>query len=166
MAAGVTAAILNFTAPICFDCGRSTNSAKANGGSVGRAGGLFFRPEHNQGVGGATMIGYREALKDGAEAIVKIDGDGQMPIADLVRVYQKIRDEHYDVVKTVRIKRSDGIYRKIVSNVFNIFFRLLFPYAGSKDINSKPKIFSRENYEKFDLRSNDWFIDAELFYAS
>ena len=91
-----------------------------------------------------------------------IDGDGQMPIEDLVRVYQKIRNENYDVVKTVRIKRSDGIYRKIVSNIFNVFFRLLFPSAGSKDINSKPKIFSRQTYEKFDLRSNDWFVDAEI----
>ena len=32
----------------------------------------------NQGVGGAVMTGYRTALEDGADVIVKIDGDGQM----------------------------------------------------------------------------------------
>lgn len=32
----------------------------------------------NQGVGGAVMTGYREALKDGADIVVKLDGDGQM----------------------------------------------------------------------------------------
>lgn len=32
----------------------------------------------NQGVGGAVMTGYRAAIADGAEVIVKIDGDGQM----------------------------------------------------------------------------------------
>ena len=32
----------------------------------------------NQGVGGAVMTGYRAALEDGAEVMVKIDGDGQM----------------------------------------------------------------------------------------
>jgi dolichol-phosphate mannosyltransferase len=34
--------------------------------------------EQNQGVGGAVMTGYRTAITDGAEIIVKIDGDGQM----------------------------------------------------------------------------------------
>lgn len=34
--------------------------------------------EQNQGVGGAVMSGYKAAIADGAEVIVKIDGDGQM----------------------------------------------------------------------------------------
>ena len=34
--------------------------------------------ECNQGVGGAVMTGYRAAIADGAEIIVKVDGDGQM----------------------------------------------------------------------------------------
>ncbi|MDE2606453.1 MAG: glycosyltransferase family 2 protein [Burkholderiales bacterium] len=34
--------------------------------------------ETNQGVGGAVMTGYRSAIEEGAEVIVKIDGDGQM----------------------------------------------------------------------------------------
>lgn len=33
---------------------------------------------HNQGVGGAVITGYRAAIADGADVIVKIDGDGQM----------------------------------------------------------------------------------------
>ncbi len=32
----------------------------------------------NQGVGGAVITGYKAALSDGADIIVKIDGDGQM----------------------------------------------------------------------------------------
>ena len=34
--------------------------------------------EQNQGVGGAVMTGYRAAIADGADVIVKVDGDGQM----------------------------------------------------------------------------------------
>ncbi|MEW9625032.1 glycosyltransferase family 2 protein [Rhodanobacter geophilus] len=41
--------------------------------------------ENNLGVGGAVMAGYRCALKDGAEVIVKIDGDGQMDPSMLLR---------------------------------------------------------------------------------
>jgi dolichol-phosphate mannosyltransferase len=32
----------------------------------------------NQGVGGAVMTGYRAAIDDGVDVIVKVDGDGQM----------------------------------------------------------------------------------------
>jgi glycosyltransferase involved in cell wall biosynthesis len=34
--------------------------------------------QKNQGVGGAVMTGYSAAIADGAEVIVKVDGDGQM----------------------------------------------------------------------------------------
>ena len=39
---------------------------------------VILRHEINQGVGGAVMTGYRAAIADGAEIIVKVDGDGQM----------------------------------------------------------------------------------------
>ena len=35
--------------------------------------------EWNQGVGGAVISGYQAALNDGADIIIKLDGDGQMP---------------------------------------------------------------------------------------
>lgn len=38
----------------------------------------FIFHEENQGVGGAVISGYLAAKADGAEIIVKIDGDGQM----------------------------------------------------------------------------------------
>ena len=37
-----------------------------------------LRNAANLGVGGAVMAGYRQAVRDGATVIVKIDGDGQM----------------------------------------------------------------------------------------
>lgn len=38
----------------------------------------ILRNEQNQGVGGAVMAGYTQAIEEGATVIVKIDGDGQM----------------------------------------------------------------------------------------
>jgi glycosyltransferase involved in cell wall biosynthesis len=37
-----------------------------------------IRHQHNLGVGGAVMSGYRAAIDDGMAVIVKVDGDGQM----------------------------------------------------------------------------------------
>lgn len=39
-----------------------------------------LRHDANRGVGGAVLTGYAAALADGAEIVVKIDGDGQMPL--------------------------------------------------------------------------------------
>lgn len=39
---------------------------------------VVLRHEANQGVGGAVITGYKAAIEDGAEVIVKVDGDGQM----------------------------------------------------------------------------------------
>jgi dolichol-phosphate mannosyltransferase len=40
-----------------------------------------LRLEKNQGVGGATLAGYAEAVRRGARVIVKVDGDDQMDLA-------------------------------------------------------------------------------------
>lgn len=39
---------------------------------------IVIRNPENQGVGGAVMTGYRAAIDDGMDIIVKVDGDGQM----------------------------------------------------------------------------------------
>jgi len=46
--------------------------------------------DHNLGVGGAVMTGYRAALAEGFDIVVKIDGDGQMDPADLPRLVRPI----------------------------------------------------------------------------
>ena len=38
----------------------------------------IIRNSINLGVGGAVLTGYRQAISDGADVIIKLDGDGQM----------------------------------------------------------------------------------------
>ncbi|MFH1583429.1 MAG: glycosyltransferase family 2 protein [Candidatus Falkowbacteria bacterium] len=91
-----------------------------------------------------------------------IDGDGQMPVEDLAKVYRKIKAEKLDLVKTYRTVRGDSRWRKFLNIVYNLVFKILFYGLGAKDINSKPKIITREAYEKLNLESDNWFIDAEI----
>ena len=94
--------------------------------------------------------------------ICVIDGDGQFPVESISACFEEIRTGKYDLVKTYRTKRGDGIYRRIISKSYNILFSILFSGIGSKDANSKPKILKKTAYEKMNLRSDDWFIDAEI----
>ena len=91
-----------------------------------------------------------------------IDGDGQMPSSDVIRVYQLMKKNGLDLAKTYRAKRNDSSYRRLISVGYNILFKLLFPGINAWDMNSKPKIMTREFYEKMNLESNGWFIDAEI----
>ena len=90
-----------------------------------------------------------------------IDGDEQFPTEAVVDCLLKAETEGLDLVKTYRVVRHDGLYRRFISAAFNTSFRLLFG-GGVRDANSKPKIIRRDKYELLDLKSDDWFIDAEL----
>src|SRR5438552_16103383 len=48
------------------------------------------RHEQNQGVGGATITGFKLALENGADLVLKIDGDGQMDPALIPRMIDPI----------------------------------------------------------------------------
>jgi len=111
------------------------------------------------------MMGWD--MKNGLEAttgktIAVIDGDGQMPCEDVVRIYRKLIDERLDLAKTYRTNREDGLYRITISVVYNSIFKILFPGLMSRDINSKPKIMTRAVYSQMNLSSDGWFVDAEI----
>ena len=55
--------------------------------------------EKNLGVGGATVAGYKEAIKYNADIVVKIDGDGQMDPLDLKKVITPIVSKKCDYTK-------------------------------------------------------------------
>ncbi|MEI7605782.1 MAG: glycosyltransferase family 2 protein [Rhodospirillaceae bacterium] len=68
-----------------------------------------LRHSVNQGVGGAVMTGYRAALADRADIIVKIDGDGQMDPALLPLLIEPILAGAADYTKGNRFYRLDDV---------------------------------------------------------
>ena len=55
--------------------------------------------QKNQGVGGATMTGYKQALTDNASIVVKLDGDGQMDSSLIHRLIEPLKSAQADYVK-------------------------------------------------------------------
>ncbi len=55
--------------------------------------------KRNLGVGAATKTGYREALADGADILVKLDADGQMKPSQISRLVAPILEGRADYAK-------------------------------------------------------------------
>jgi glycosyltransferase involved in cell wall biosynthesis len=94
--------------------------------------------------------------------LVYLDGDGQVSTSDAIRVYRCLRDTGADIAKGRREVRDDGSVRTLTSLGYNLVFRLLFRTAPLWDINGQPKGLTRSAYERLDLRTDDWFTDAEI----
>lgn len=63
----------------------------------------------NQGVGGATLTGYRRALEAGADIIVKLDGDGQMAPELIPALIKPLLSGEADYAKGNRFRDLDGL---------------------------------------------------------
>jgi len=113
--------------------------------------------ETNRGYGWGAIQGLRAAE---GEWIGFMAGDGQVDPMDVVRLYRETR-RGYDLVKVRRAYRQDGFIRGVISDVYVMTFCLLFDLPFY-DINATPRAFRREWLSKLDLRSRDWFLDAEI----
>lgn len=112
-----------------------------------------------EGMMGWDMRAGMDAAR--GELVCVIDGDGQFPLESILTCLIKIETEELDLVKTYRVLREDGLYRRFISWTYNRLFRLLFKLE-CRDTNSKPKIMWRSIYRLMGLGSDDWFIDAEI----
>lgn len=113
-----------------------------------------------QGMMGWDVIsGFRAATGD---AVALIDGDGQMPARDIVRLWHVLKSGEFDFVKTFRSKRLDGVQRIFVSRWYNLMFHTLFPGRPFRDINSKPKLITHKALDQMRLCCPGWFSDGEI----
>jgi glycosyltransferase involved in cell wall biosynthesis len=71
----------------------------------------FIEHTTNQGVGGAVISGYKAALSDGIDIVVKIDGDGQMDPALIPDFIRPILEAKADYTKGNRFFDLEHINR-------------------------------------------------------
>jgi glycosyltransferase involved in cell wall biosynthesis len=88
-----------------------------------------LRTPHNLGVGGATALGYREALAAGADVVVKVDGDAQMPPDHIPPLLDAILEGGADYAKGNRLLRAEDLQpmppSRVVGNVIMTFLTKL-----------------------------------------
>ncbi len=89
----------------------------------------LLRTPRNLGVGGAMVVGYRQALDAGADVVVKMDGDGQMPAEALPTLLDAVVERGADYAKGNRFLQRELVHRmpleRIVGNVVLTFLTKL-----------------------------------------
>ena len=135
----------------------------------------------NMGVGGATLTGFKQAIQDGADILVKVDGDGQMDLSILSKFVSPIEKETADYTKGNRfydltyIRRMPGIrlfgntILSIISKFSSGYWNIFDPTNGYLAISAKvakllpmDKI-SRRYFFETDLLFRLYLIRAVVF---
>jgi len=70
---------------------------------------IVMRHDVNRGVGGAMLTGFSKALEAGADIVVKVDGDGQMPLWLAPQLVQPLIDGTADYTKGNRFRDFQAV---------------------------------------------------------
>jgi len=132
---------------------------------------VVLRNETNQGVGGAMMAGYKAAIEDGMDIIVKIDGDGQMDPALLQAFVSPIVSGEADYAKGNRFFDLESVRtmpkRRLFGNAALSFmtklssgyWNLFDPTNGYTAIHA-----SVAKYLPFEKISNRYFFETDMLF--
>jgi glycosyltransferase involved in cell wall biosynthesis len=94
---------------------QSGNYVKANGRDP-RV--VVLHHQANLGVGGAVITGFRQAIADGCDIVVKVDGDGQMDPAFIPKLIRPILAGTADYAKGNRFWNVSDIQAMPLARVF------------------------------------------------
>ena len=125
--------------------------------------------EKQTGVGGATKLGYVEALSQAADVIVKMDGDGQMPPELLAPLIDPLIEGGYSYSKGNRLSAGRpwaGMPRgRLVGNVLlGLMSKFASGYWNVADPQNGFTAITREALQRVDLDavSQGFFFEDDM----
>jgi dolichol-phosphate mannosyltransferase len=125
----------------------------------------------NLGVGGAVMTGYRAAIADGSDVIIKIDGDGQMNPALIPAFIEPIlcgeadytKGNRFYEVETVRqmplVRLIGNAGLSFLTKLSSGYWNLFDPTNGFTAINAD--VAARLPFKKI---SNRYFFESDMLF--
>lgn len=125
----------------------------------------------NQGVGGAVISGYKAALKDGADVIVKLDGDGQMDPALIKDLVFPIVEGKADYTKGNRFDSITGLRQMPGIRIFgngalSLMTKISTGYWNVTDPTNGFTAIHREVLAGIDMEmlSKRFFFESDLLF--
>jgi len=132
---------------------------------------VVLKNEANLGVGGAVMHGYIQAISDGADILVKIDGDGQMDPSLLPRFVIPILTGEADYTKGNRFYDLSSLgympkIRVLGNAVLSFMNKLSSGYWSNFDPTNgytaiHAKVAAHLPFEKI---SNRYFFETDMLF--
>lgn len=127
--------------------------------------------ETNQGVGGAVMTGYIEALDEGFDVVVKVDGDGQMDPRLIPQFLAPLREGIADYTKGNRFFEPSGLasmplVRKLGNAALSFLTKLSSGYWNIMDPTNGYTAIHRAALRALPLKrvSRDYFFESDLLF--
>jgi glycosyltransferase involved in cell wall biosynthesis len=112
-----------------------------------------------RGLGASLQQGYAAAT---GELVLYSDADLPFDFHELPRAVRLLEYQEADVLAAYRFDRtSEGLLRTVYTLAYSALVRTLFGLR-LRDINFSFKLFRRILLERFELRSQGSFIDAEF----
>lgn len=131
----------------------------------------IIRNSKNQGVGGAVMTGYKAAIDDGMDIIVKVDGDGQMDPSLIPFFIAPIREGRADYTKGNRFFRLEDVssmpWIRIIGNAALSFLsKLSSGYWDIFDPTNGYVAVHRNVLKNIPLEklSRDYFFESDMLF--
>lgn len=133
---------------------------------------VLMTHDENQGVGGAMLTGFEEALRRGTQICVKIDGDGQMDPALISKFCRPIISGEADYVKGNRFMFGGGtkhmpFIRKIGNLGLSFMVKLASGYWRIFDPTNGYIAIRREamGVLNWDWVARDYFFESSMLIA-
>lgn len=130
----------------------------------------MLRHEKNEGVGGATITGFRHCLeRTDADIIVKIDGDGQMDPAECAGLIRPLVDNRADYSKGNRMRALRTItvmplVRLVGNELLSRLSTISSGYYAIQDATCGYLAIKRATLAQLDLDriSRDYFFESDM----
>jgi len=127
--------------------------------------------EANQGVGGAVVTGYKAALADGMDVVVKVDGDGQMDPGLILTIAKPVLEGNADYAKGNRFDSLENLFSMPKSRIFgnavlSLWSKLSSGYWNVTDPTNGFTAIHRSALEaiQLDKLRKTYFFESDLLF--
>jgi len=125
----------------------------------------------NQGVGGAVITGYKQALEDGMDVVVKLDGDGQMDPQLIPTIARPVMEGNADYSKGNRFDSLENLFGmpkiRIFGNaVLSLWSKVSSGYWTVTDPTNGFTAIHRKALEAINLEKvrKSYFFESDMLF--